>query len=54
MAAVFIDSSLLSSKQIKFRNEDITYLSMSHGEVDIDDCQIKSIKKAEPLTTLPL
>ncbi len=60
--------SLLSSKQIKFRNEHITYLSVIHDESTVeyiyllsincvgfesDDIRFKSIKKAEPLLTLP-
>ncbi len=45
--------SLLSSKQIKFRNEDITYLSMNVCAVKGEDCQFKSIKKAELILTLP-
>jgi hypothetical protein len=39
---------LLSSKHIKFRNEDITYLSINSEDFDSEDCQLKSIKKAEP------
>ena len=49
----FISLSLLSSKQIKFRNEDITYLSMIHIDYDFEDFQFKSIKKAAPSDNQP-
>jgi len=31
-------------------SEDNTYLSMSHCEVDIEDCQFKSIKKGRAIS----